>query len=151
MGAWTSITGFHLAGAPYGLRFILIPTPVAIHAVLIVGDALFEMFSPDVGASVFVTAIAGVSVVSVVDMATTALGVVGPIQSEVVTVLDGGWRPALLGVTGSAIGVDIQTDDTLGFARGEGRVSHRLVPPRAAGLTEPRWLSQQGVDAPSGG
>ena len=81
---------------------------MALHAVLIVADALFKMLFPDFGAGVLVATITGVCVIAVVDMACDALRVVVSIKAKVVVVLEASWRPALLRMTGAAVEIALR-------------------------------------------
>ena len=76
---------------------------VALHAVLILVDALLKVLLADAGAGVLVAAVAGVEGVVVVHMAGIAGRLVVLVQEEVSAVVEGGRGPALLGVALTAI------------------------------------------------
>ena len=115
---------------------MLIGAAVALHAVVKLAYALFDVLAPDIGGRVLVAPIAGVAAVVIAHMASHATGGVVAVQRKVLVVLKSGWRPFLLGVALGTVPGDLLVQG----------VNGRLV---AALALLARFLLEQRVVEPS--
>lgn len=100
-------TFFELALFPDPFRLIFIAAAMALCTVLIVIDALFQVLFADLGAGVFMAAVAGVACIVAVHVTGAALGIVVTVEAEVVTVVEGGRQPGLVGMAFVAVVFDL--------------------------------------------
>ena len=82
---------------------MFIPTAMALYADFIVADAFFNMLLPNLRAGVFVTAVAGVIVVVVIDMAGFTFCCMVPIKTEIFFVIKGCRGPVIHYMAGAAV------------------------------------------------
>ncbi len=96
--------------APFSISFptpapdvMLVPAPVALDAVVVIADALFDMLTADLVERVLMAAVAGVTAIIVADMACHAARVVVAIQLKIPVVIKGRGRPSVLFMALTAI------------------------------------------------
>ncbi len=80
---------------------------MALNAVLVITDALFQVFFTDLRAGVLMAAVAGVGAVVVLNMALPAVIRMMPIKSKILVMLKGGWSPTFNSMTLCTITLDL--------------------------------------------
>ena len=110
---------------------------MTLHAVFEVSDTFPQMLRPDSIRLVFVTPVASVAVVVVVDVTGRAYRVVDALKKEELGVVERGWLPLLLAVTLPTVRSDIAMDV------GRGRRVARLTPAPARGGPGPSSAYQR--------
>ncbi len=86
---------------------MFITTAVAFRTLFIVTDAFFHMLMADLGAGVFMTAVTGISVIVVIDMAGYAFSTMVFVETEVLLVIECRRCPAFLHMAGATVAVDL--------------------------------------------
>ena len=79
---------------------------MTLDTVFVVGDTFFPMFFADFRARVFMTTVAGIRAVVVVDVAGGTLGVVMAVETKVLVMFESGRMPGILAVALGAITFD---------------------------------------------